>query len=62
MSREAYMEDVHSIALAAMKVIQEKLKEDHGIVLTDEQDDSIFVPMDEAIEKICGYPDYRSHL
>ena len=60
--REVFMEDIHSIALAAMKVIEQRLKEDHGIVLTDGQDDFIYIPMEEAIEKICKYPDYRSHM
>ena len=61
MSKEAYMEDVRSIALEAMKLVEEKLKE-HGIVLTDEQNDEIYVPMCDTIEKFCGYPDYASHM
>jgi len=54
------MEEVHSIALEAMKTIEKRLKA-HGVKMTDEQEDSIYVPMSEAIEKICGYPDYASH-
>jgi hypothetical protein len=60
MSKEIAMEDVHSIGLEALNVVQEKLKE-YGITLTDKQDDEIYVPMCEAIEKIAGYPDYRNH-
>ena len=51
------MEDVHSIALAAMGVVEEKLKE-FDIVLTPEQDDEIYVPLDNTIERLAGYPDY----
>lgn len=54
------MEDVKSIAVDAMEVIQKELKV-FGIVLTPEQEDEIYVPMCDAIEKIAGYPDYRSH-
>lgn len=61
MSKEIAMEDVRSIGLDAMAVIEAKLKE-FGITLTDGQDDEIYVPMVAAIEKIAGYPDYRSHL
>lgn len=61
MSKEVHMEDVHSLALAAMKMIEDGLKE-YGITMTPEQEDSIYVPMDTQIEKICGYPDYRSHM
>jgi DNA-directed RNA polymerase alpha subunit len=60
MSKDIAMEDVKSIGLDAMKVIQEKLKE-FGITLTDEQEDAIYVPMVDAIEKVAGCPDYRSH-
>ena len=61
MSRPIAMEDVHSIALAAMGVVEEKLKE-FDIVLTPEQDDEIYVPLDNTIERLAGYPDYaREH-
>ena len=55
-----YMEDVHSIGLDAMKVIEEELKK-YGIKMTPEQEDGIYLPMCDAIEKIVGYPDYRHH-
>ena len=57
MSRQIYMEDVHSISLAAMKVVEDGLKE-FDIVLTPEQDDEIYVPLDNTIEKLAGCPDY----
>jgi len=60
MGKEIAMEDVRSIALDAMHVVQEKLKE-FGITLTDEQDDEIYVPLADTLERLAGYPDYRSH-
>ena len=58
--QEIYMEDVRSIGLEAMALIQARLLE-FGIELKDGQDDLIYVPMEEAIEKIAGSPDYASH-
>lgn len=55
---DVYMEDIHSIGLEAMKVVEERLKE-KGVVLTDQQQDEIYVPMCDALEKACGHPDYR---
>ena len=60
MSKTIAMEDVHSIGLDALEVIKAKLKE-FGVELTDEQDDELYGPMDATLEKIAGYPDYRSH-
>ena len=60
MAKEIYMEDVRSIGLEAMALIQARLLE-FGIELKDGQDDLIYVPMEEAIEKIAGSPDYASH-
>lgn len=60
MAKEIYMEDVRNISLEAMALIETRLKE-FGIELKDGQDDLIYVPMEEAIEKIAGCPDYASH-
>ncbi len=60
MSKTIAMEDVKSIALDALKVVEDKLKE-FGIEMTDEQSDSVYVPMCDTIEKVAKYPDYRSH-
>ena len=60
MSKEIAMEDVGSISLEAMKVIQDGLKE-YGIELTAEQEDDLFVPMKDTIERIAGNPDYRNY-
>lgn len=60
-TRDAFMEDVHSIALDAMNAIEKRLKDDHKIILTPKQQDLIYIPMSNEIEKICGYPGYRSH-
>jgi len=57
--KDFYMEDVHSISLAAMKAIEDGLKE-YGIVLTPEQEDTIYIPMSNEIEKHCDN-DYRNH-
>jgi hypothetical protein len=58
MSKEIAMEDVHSIGLEAMSLVEKRLKE-FGIELPVGQDDEIYVPMTDAIEKIAGYPRYR---
>jgi hypothetical protein len=60
MSKEIMMEDVGSISLAAMQVIEDQLKE-FGITMTPEQEDLVFIPMRDAIERIAGCPDYRHH-
>jgi hypothetical protein len=60
MSKDMAMEDVHSIGLAAMEAIQIGLRE-FGITLTPEQEDKIYTPMCDELEKVAGYPDYRSH-
>ena len=59
MSKEIVMEDVSSISLEAMEVVEKGLR-GFGIALTPEQEDAVFVPMKDAVEKIAGYPDYRS--
>lgn len=59
MSKEIAMEDVHSIGLEALKLVKDRLKE-YGIELTDVQDDEIYVPMTDTMEKLAKYPDYRS--
>lgn len=60
MDNDLYMEDVHSIGLEAMKVIEDKLKP-FGRTLTPEQEDEIYIPICNALEKISN-GDYRSHL
>jgi hypothetical protein len=60
MSKTIAMEDVHSIGLEALKLVKDRLKE-YGIELTDAQDDELYVPMCDVMEKLAGYPDYRSH-
>lgn len=60
-AKEIAMEDVSTISLAAMKAIEDGLKE-FGITLTPEQEDEVYVPMSEKVEKLAGYPDYRHHL
>jgi len=57
--KEFYMEDVHSIALEATELIQKRLKE-FGVELNDQQEDEIYVPLDNTIEKYCN-GDYRSY-
>jgi len=58
--KEIYMEDVRNMSLEAFQVIENKLKE-FDIVLTTEQEDSIYLPLTTALEKIANYPDYRSY-
>jgi hypothetical protein len=60
MKKDIAMEDVKSIALEAMEHIEQRLKE-YGITLADKEDDEIYVPMCNTIEKIAKYPDYRNY-
>jgi len=59
-SESLYMEDVVSIALSAMDEIEEGLKK-HGVTMTDEQEDHIFLFIEREIERF-GNGDYRSHM
>ena len=54
------MEDVHRIGLDAMILIKDKLRA-FGIELTDIQDDEIYVPLCNILEKLTNASDYRSH-
>ena len=54
------MEDVHSIGLEAIALIKAKLSE-FGVELTPEQDDEIYVPLCNTIEKLSNATDYRSY-
>jgi len=60
MKKEVYMEDVHRIGLDAMILIKDKLRA-FGIELTDIQDDEIYVPLCNILEKLTNASDYRSH-
>ena len=59
MAKEIYLEDVHSIGLEATKLIESRLKE-FGIELKPGQDDEIYVPMIETLERISKATDYKS--
>jgi hypothetical protein len=50
---DLWMEDVASISLEAMEIIQRRLAE-KGVVLTDKTEDEIYVPMHDAIEKFSN--------
>jgi hypothetical protein len=50
MKKELYMEDVQTISLMAFNEIENGLKE-FGIKLTPEQEDEIYVPIVEKLEK-----------
>jgi len=54
-----YLEDVHSLALKAFAVIEEGLKE-YGIELKEGEDDEVYIPISEFIEKHCDNG-YRHH-
>lgn len=53
-----YMEDVITISLGAMKEIEDGLKK-FGITLTGAQEDEIYIPILEKLEKLSN-GDYRS--
>jgi hypothetical protein len=59
MSKELYMDDVQDIALSSFKVIESNLRE-FGITLTPEQEDEIYVPIVEYLEKFSN-GNYRSY-
>ena len=53
------MDDVQDIALSSFKVIESNLRE-FGITLTPEQEDEIYVPIVEYLEKFSN-GNYRSY-
>lgn len=55
-----YMEEVASIALGAMEVIEDGLKK-HGITLTNEQEDHFYLFIEREIERFSN-GEYRSHM
>jgi hypothetical protein len=57
-NKEIYMEDIITISLDAIKVMEDGLKK-LGITLTDAQVDEIYVPMLGVLEKLSKWPDYR---
>ena len=60
MKKEMYMDDVHSIALEATELIEKRLKE-FGIELNDQQEDEIYVPLIDTIEKYSN-GNYRHEM
>jgi len=54
-----YSEDVSSIALAAMEVIEEGLKK-HGVIMTDVQEDHIYLFVEREVERF-GNGQYHHH-
>ena len=56
-----YLDDAHSIALKAVDLITEKLKEEFNITLTEEQIDAIYIPLEAEIEKYSNqeYENYN---
>ena len=48
-----YMEDVETISLKAMVIIEEALKE-YGIILDLDAEDEIYLPMFEALERLSN--------
>jgi len=59
-SEDLYMEEVTSISLGAMGVIEEGLKK-HGITMTDTQEDNIYLFIEREVERF-GNGEYRHHL
>ena len=58
MNNNLYIEDITAISLRAFKEIEEGLKK-FGIILTPEQEDEIYVPILDNLEKYSN-GDYRS--
>ena len=58
-SNKLYMEEVSTIALDAMKVIEDGLAK-YGITMTGEQEDHIFLFVEREVERF-GNGDYRHH-
>ena len=55
-----YMEEVASIALRAMEIIEKGLKK-HKITMTPEQEDHIYLFVEREVERF-GNGEYRHHL
>ena len=58
-SDKLYMEQVHSIALDAMKVVEDGLAK-YGIKMTDEQEDHIYMFIDREVERFSN-GEYRNY-
>ena len=58
--KEIAQEDVRTICLEAFEVIKKGL-EKHGISMTDDQEDEVYVPLTKLVDKQAGYPDYRNY-
>ena len=56
-----YMEDVNSMAGKAIEILITELKK-FDIVMTVDQEDSIYDGMTTRLEHIAGYPDYRHQM
>ena len=56
-----YIEDVNSMAGKAIDILTSELKK-FGIVMTGDQEDSIYDGMTARLEHIAGYPDYRHQM
>jgi hypothetical protein len=54
------MEDVRSISLEAIDLIETRLR-GLGIELKPGEDDELYLPLRDTISKIAGYPDYRGN-
>lgn len=54
-----YMEDVRDISLEVVKLIENRLNK-FGIKMNDEQEDEIYNPVFNALEKISN-GDYKNH-
>jgi len=59
-SDDLYMEDVTSIALEALELIENRL-EAFGIEILEGQDDDLYLPIVRTIERY-GNGEYRRHM
>ena len=60
LSKDIYMEDIQSIGLEVLQLIEARLAE-YDIRLEKGQDDELYVPIIETLDRITKCPDYRSH-
>jgi hypothetical protein len=59
-AKDFYIEDAHSIGLEAIELVQKRLKE-FGIELNGVQEDEIYVPLTDTIEKYSN-GNYRHEM
>jgi hypothetical protein len=57
-----YQEDVNRLTRKLTDETVRLFLDNHGVRLTNEQEDVVFEGFLAVLEKVCGYPQYASYL